>query len=90
MVVYALLNLISVLESLLIFALFVWAISSYFLDYYHPIRQFLSRFIEPLLQPIRRFLPATGAVDFSPIILFVIVRIVFSLLSRSIIFLFMR
>ena len=37
-------------------------------DPYSPIVQFLVRSTEPLLQPIRRLLPATG-IDFSPFIL---------------------
>jgi YggT family protein len=35
------------------------------------IRQGLSAVTEPLLQPIRRMMPDTGAIDFAPVILLV-------------------
>lgn len=38
-------------------------------DPYNPLVQFLFRTTEPILQPIRRFLPAMG-IDISPIIAF--------------------
>jgi len=39
---------------------------------YNPIVQFLYRTTEPILEPLRRFLPMT-AIDFSPILAFVII-----------------
>lgn len=42
---------------------------SYFLDPYHPLRQTIARILEPLLSPIRQFMPQTGMIDFSPMIL---------------------
>ncbi len=41
-------------------------------DPFNPIVQFLYRTTEPLLQPVRRFLPAMG-VDLSPIIAFILI-----------------
>ncbi|MFQ5881201.1 MAG: YggT family protein [Candidatus Methylomirabilales bacterium] len=38
-------------------------------DPYNPIVQFLYRATEPLLQPIRRLLPPTWGIDFSPLVL---------------------
>jgi YggT family protein len=38
--------------------------------YSSPIGRFLYSVTEPLLGPIRRFLPSTGTLDLSPIILF--------------------
>ncbi len=40
----------------------------------------LQRVTEPLLQPVRRMLPHTGALDFSPIIIFIGIWVVRSLL----------
>ncbi|MBI3174613.1 MAG: YggT family protein [Chloroflexi bacterium] len=42
---------------------------SYFVDPYHPIRRALDSIVEPFLAPIRRILPSTGMVDFSPMVL---------------------
>ena len=33
----------------------------------------LNRLLEPIYAPIRRFLPNTGAIDFSPLVLFIII-----------------
>ena len=49
---------------------------SYFMDPYHPVRQSLDRLVEPLLFPIRRVLPQTGMLDFSPLVLIIIIQIV--------------
>ncbi|MBP8000594.1 MAG: YggT family protein [Chloroflexi bacterium] len=46
-----------------------------------PIIRFIHQITEPLLAPIRRLLPATGGLDFSPIIAFFLI----SLLERLII-----
>ncbi len=40
----------------------------------NPIVQFLTRVTEPILQPIRRFLPMSS-IDFSPIIAFLIIQL---------------
>jgi YggT family protein len=42
---------------------------SYFLDPYHPVRQWLSKIVEPVLAPIRKLLPKNGPIDFSPVVL---------------------
>ena len=70
----------------MISTLFVWVIIasvllSYVLSPYHPARMALDRIVEPFLNPIRRILPSTGMVDFSPLVLIVLVEI----LSRVII-----
>lgn len=57
-------------------------ILSYFMDPYHPIRQTLSRIIEPLLAPIRRLLPRTGMIDFSPFVLLILIQVVEFILVR--------
>ena len=57
-----------------------YVIIGYFLDYYHPIRQTLSSVIEPLLSPIRNRLPSMGGLDFSPLILIIILQVFGSLI----------
>ncbi len=46
----------------------------YFLDVYHPIRQFLDSIVQPFLAPIRKLLPSAGGLDFSPLVLFFLVE----------------
>lgn len=57
-----------------------YVIIGYFLDYYHPIRQTLASVIEPLLSPIRNRLPSMGGLDFSPLILIIILQVFGSLI----------
>jgi uncharacterized protein YggT (Ycf19 family) len=40
------------------------------------------RIIEPLLNPIRRILPQTGMIDFSPLVLLILVQVVEYILTR--------
>lgn len=52
------------------------------LDPYHPIVQFLYRVTEPVLRPARQLIPPVGGLDFSPIIVFVVLRLVGGFLVR--------
>jgi YggT family protein len=45
------------------------------------VRLALDRILEPLLNPIRRIIPSAGMMDFSPLILIVLIQ----LLSRIIV-----
>lgn len=70
-IISAIRTLVSLFELVII----LYVVLTYFLSPYHPVRQILGRFIEPLLSPIRRFLPSFGGLDFSPIILLVLVQL---------------
>ena len=41
----------------------------------HPVVDILDTFTEPLLKPIRNFMPDMGGMDFSPIVLIVLLNI---------------
>ena len=45
-------------------------------QFYHAINSFLN----PVLEPIRRILPATGAIDFSPLVLIIGLQILMRIL----------
>lgn len=51
-------------------------ILSYFMSPFDPFKQTLDRFIEPFLRPIRRIVPPIGMMDFSPVVLIVLLQIV--------------
>jgi YggT family protein len=50
-------------------------ILTYFVVPTHPVRKTLDSVVEPLLNPIRRLLPKTGGIDFSPVVLMLILVI---------------
>jgi YggT family protein len=60
---------------------FVWVVVSWIAPPYHPLREALDRVVEPLLAPIRRLLPATSPVDFSPMVLIILIELVARILS---------
>ena len=51
------------------------------IDRSHPIIQFLYDVTEPVLRPVREMLPQTGMIDFSPLVVFLIIQVVLRLLS---------
>jgi YggT family protein len=58
---------------------------SYFLQPFHPVRAFLDQLVEPLLRPIRRLLPQTGMLDFSPLVLLILIQIADALITNLLI-----
>ncbi len=55
-------------------AIIVYAFTSFFLQPYHPVRRALS-FIDSLLDPIRRVIPPIAGLDFSPLILILLLQL---------------
>jgi YggT family protein len=64
------------------FIVLVDVIVSYFLNPYNQVRAFLDRLVEPLLGPIRRIVPPIGGLDFSPLVLIIILQILDSVLTN--------
>jgi YggT family protein len=58
------------------------AVVSFFLSPYHPFRQTLDRIVNPLLNPIRRIVPPLMNMDFSPIILLLLLQVIETLLLK--------
>ena len=50
------------------------------MDRRHPAAEFLYSLTEPLLGPIRSALPPTGGLDFSPMVLLLVLRLLRNLL----------
>jgi YggT family protein len=68
--------------TLLMFLVIAQAILSYFMDPYHPVRRWVDRLVSPLLAPIRRVVPPVGMVDFSPVVLIILIQIIDRILVR--------
>ena len=80
MVISILVQLIRILTQFLILLVIVKVLLSYFMDPYHPVRRTIDNLVEPLLAPIRRVVPLVGMIDFSPLVLIILVQILSSVL----------
>ena len=70
-----LVQVINVFAEILILVVILSAILSYFVDPYHPVRRGINSIVEPMLAPIRRVIPPVGMLDFSPLILIVLIQV---------------
>lgn len=50
---------------------------------FYEVYRFIFNITEPLLAPIRRILPPTGGIDFSPLILFLIISFIQRMLASA-------
>ena len=69
-------KLVSIISQLLILLVFITSILSFFMSPYHPVREALDRLVNPMLAPIRRLVPMAGMMDFSPLILIILIQFV--------------
>jgi len=75
-------TIISIGARAIIILVLVQVLLSYFMAPYHPIRQAIDNVLEPVYAPIRKYLPKTGMLDFSPIVLIIVVQLLSWLLIR--------
>jgi YggT family protein len=71
-----LVGVVDIIFRILTIVVVVDVIMSYFLPPYNNVRIFLDRIVNPMLAPIRRIVPPVQMIDFSPIILLVILQVV--------------
>jgi len=69
----AVIQFILILSRLLSLVVMLYVLAGYFLGQFHPVRRTLDSIIEPLITPIRRLLPPSGPLDFSPLVLLFLV-----------------
>jgi len=69
----AVVQFILILSRLLSLVVMLYVLAGYFLGQFHPVRRTLDSIIEPLITPIRRLLPPSGPLDFSPLVLLFLV-----------------
>jgi len=75
MLISILINIVQTLGTILLLIVLASVLLSYFLPPYHSIRVFLDRIVNPLLLPIRRLVPPLGMIDFSPVILMILIQV---------------
>jgi YggT family protein len=84
-----LLRLINLAFTLYSLAFIARALLSWFrISYYHPVARFLIQITEPLLAPLRRYIPPVGGLDFTPMVALLILWLVEQLLQLLILAMF--
>jgi YggT family protein len=68
--------------QLFILVVIAQAILSFFVDPYQPIRRVIDEIVNPFLNPIRRVVPPLGNLDFSPLVLIILLQVLDSILNR--------
>ena len=76
MSVAILVQLIGLITNIFVLLIFAWAILTWIMPPYNPVREALDRIMEPLLAPIRRIVPMAGMIDFIPLILMVLIELI--------------
>lgn len=77
MLVWAALSLVGVLVNIYFFALLAMIILSWVAPGgNNPVLFLLHQITEPVMAPVRKMLPAMGGLDFSPILLFILINII--------------
>ncbi len=66
---------VNAIFQLLFWLVIISVILSYFMDPYHPLRRGIDSVVNPMLAPIRRILPPIGGLDFSPIVLIILIQV---------------
>ena len=84
-----LLQLINLMFTLYSFAIIARALLPWFrISYYHPVMRFLIQITEPILAPLRRYIPPVSGLDFTPMVALIILWLVEQLLRVLIVALF--
>jgi YggT family protein len=76
---------INAISQLLVLLIIVSVILSYFMDPYHPVRRAIDGVVEPMLAPIRRVVPLVGMIDFSPLVLIILIQLLSNIIIRVLI-----
>jgi YggT family protein len=75
MAVYVIISLIGFVTNLIVWLVIIYVILGFFLNPFHPAMEFFRRLVAPMLDPIRRLMPQTGMMDFSPLVLILLVQL---------------
>jgi len=84
-----LLRLLNLLFTLYSFAIIARALLSWFrISRYHPVARFLIEITEPVLAPLRRYIPPVGGLDFTPMVALILLWILEQMLRTLILALY--
>ena len=72
----AIAQLISFVFNILTLLIIADAIMSFFMSPVHPVRAAVRRILEPIYAPIRKIIPPMGMMDFTPIVVIILLRVI--------------
>jgi YggT family protein len=75
-------DVISTVAGLLVLILIIRAVLSWLpgVAFLQPVARFFNRITDPLIEPVRRRLPPAGGIDFSPLIVLLLIWLVENIL----------
>ncbi|MEX2081880.1 MAG: YggT family protein, partial [Dehalococcoidia bacterium] len=78
-------QLFTIFLYLLIFAIVGRALLSWFpsMSRTNPVAKFLYAVTEPMLEPVRRFMPRTGMIDLAPMLVIVVLWVMIFVVARA-------
>jgi YggT family protein len=83
--VVAIFSILIMFLNIMTFAIIGRAISSWFDPRVsNPVSRFLFDFTEPIVGPIRAFMPRMGMIDLSPLIAILLIRVLIQVLSSAV------
>lgn len=87
-----LLSSLDLLFTLLAFAIIARAVASWLpIDRYHPAVQFFDQVTEPILAPLRRYIPPLGGtVDITPIVALILLQILQAIVHSVLVGIYLR
>lgn len=78
-------DLINGLLFMFVLAIFARSIMTWFpISPYNPFKQMVFQLTEPVLAPLRRYLPNFGAIDLSPMVVIIVIMFLIRPLVREI------
>lgn len=84
-------NFFDLLFTLLTFAIIARALLSWIpIDPYHPVAVFLNQITEPILAPLRRYIPSIGMMDITPIVAIILLQILNALVRNVLLSLYFQ
>ncbi len=69
-------QIIQLAAWVLTLVIFVQVVLSFIASPYNVFRMAIDRLVNPMLRPIQRFVPPLGGLDFSPMILIILIQVV--------------
>ena len=73
--------IVNAIVTILTFVVIIYTLLRFFMDPYHSVIRTLGQVIEPMLAPIRKYVPPMGGFDFSPLILIILIQILGSIIN---------